>query len=243
MAGAGLLDIAHEVQERQWPHVAELVVRKAAFFQNGLDDCLGAVGQARLLVAGERKAQLGRVDQRIKAPAIGNAVGHLTDERHMNCGAVGVDIAGQAFAGDRLHDAVLHPCLDGHTSGGRFQHELLTAFALGDHVVVEQGGGRTDGVGARVDGVAHHFHDDVTGLRLGVGRRHDQVHRHLRDTVGLFEQHGAQAVGMVAQILHLLAYRRPGQLGNTAHHDAADIAAGMGIDDLKREFCAHAAVS
>ena len=182
-----LLHRAHEVQERQRPHVAQGVVGKAALRLNRLDDGAGAARQIRLLIQGQMKAQLGGVHQSVEPAAVSHAVGDVAQRRHMDGGAVGVDVAGQAAAGDRFHHAVVDLGLDVHQPRRRFHHKALPALFLGHQPAFQHRRGGADGVGAGVNRIAHHFHDDVADAGVRVGRRHDQIHRHFRNAVGLLQ--------------------------------------------------------
>ena len=234
-----LLHLPHEVQEGQWPHIAQGVVGEAALGLNRLDDLVGTLGEPALLVAVEMKAELTGIHQGIEAAAVGHAVGHLAQPRHLDRGTIGIDIAGQPLAGDRLHHAVLHSRLDPDRSRRRLEREALHALPLGHDAGLEYRGGGADGVGARVDGITHHLHDDIAGGRLGVTGRNDQVHRHLGHAIGFEQQQLAQAIGIIAQVVHLLAYRGAGQGVDAAQHDPTDITAGVGVHHPEAERTGH----
>ena len=198
----------------------------------GLDrfhDGVGSFRQRPLLIQSEMESQLLGVHQRIEAATVGHAVSHLAQRRHLNGGPVGIDVAGQALAGDGFHHAVAHSGVDLHQASRRFQHELLAPFLFWHNAGFQNRRGGTDGVGAGVDRVAHHFHDDIAGRRPGIGWGHQQVHRHLWNTVRFFQQQPTQAIGVVPQVLHLRPHGISRQWVNAAGHNPADIATGVGI--------------
>src|SRR5690606_20062203 len=211
---------------------AQGVVGEASFGLNGFDGGAGGLGQLAFFVQGQIKAETIGVYQVVVAAAVGDAVVDLADGGYVGAGVVGVDVAGQAFAGDGFYYAVVHGGFYVYQAGWGFEFEVLFAFLFLDYAGFQYGGGGADGVGAGVDGVAHDFHDDVTGGGFGVGGGYQQVNGHFRNAIGLFQQQPPQAVGVVAQVFHLGPYRISRQVDDAACDDSADVTAGMGVHQL-----------
>lgn len=84
----------HEMQERQRADIPKGVVGKPLFGLDGLHDGMGRPRQGALFVQSQVEAEFSGIHQRVKSAAVGNAVRHPAQVRHLDMGAVGVDVAG-----------------------------------------------------------------------------------------------------------------------------------------------------
>ena len=88
-------------------------------------------------------------------------------------------------------------------------------------------------------GILDLLHDDVAGVGGGVRRRQDQIAVRRGIAARLGEHPLAQAVGVIAEIAHLVVHRRAGDIEHAAHDDAPRFAAGVGIDGLHHVGYSH----
>ena len=182
-----LFNRPHEMEEGQGSDITQRVVGEAAFCLDGLYYLIGAFAEFAFFIQGQGKPKARRVHQGVETTTVGHAVGYVTDRGHVDAGLVGVDVTGQPAAGNGFYNTVPNKGVNVDQARWRFQGETLPPFPLGDNATLQNGRGGTDGVGTGVNRISHHFHDDITGDCLGVCGRHQQVHGHFRDAVGLFQ--------------------------------------------------------
>ncbi len=102
-----------------------------------------------------------------------------------------------------------------------------------DHARLQQSGDDTDRVASRHRRIFALFHDDETGIGLGVAGRHDHIATEAGVAARLSQHATPDVVGLRFQPLHLGQHRLARRVEDSGRDDATRLALGMNVDGSK----------
>ena len=182
------------------------------------------------LVRRDPEPQRLRVHQRV----VHAAVGHVDPDR-----ARALDLDGRVEVLDEGRDVPeLHlqdppaAALAGEVdeTGGGLEGEPGHRLAHRQDPGLEDHRHRGDGVGAGHGRVLFRLHDDVAEGGLGVVRREHQVRAVDGGAAGLVEEELPEAVGVIAEVSHLVEHRPAGDVHDAPGHHLGVLPLGMHAD-------------
>ena len=186
----------------------------------------------------EREAERARVDEDEAVAAVGGVDGQRAEaldlERHAETGGE----ARQVCDEDALGLAVPAFGADADEAARGFERQLRHRLLHRHEAAVEQHGGDADRVRARHRRGVLGLHDDEGRVGARVLRRHEQVDVAEDAAARLVEDEVAQGL-VLGDPAALLPDRLAGRRQDAADDDVADLALGMGGDDVDGPGRAH----
>ena len=195
------------------------------------------------LLGREPEPELLDVGDDVEHPAVGDVDGHGAGRRD---GDRRVQVDGErrdVAERHARHLAVAHLGRHADEARRRLEDELRHRLLDREHPGLEQRRDDADGVRPRHRRILDLLHDHEAGVRRRIGRRQDEVAVRGGVPARLAQHPPSHAVGVVAEVRHLLEHRPAGNVEDAADDHPSGLAAGVQVDRVDELRDPHASVS